>query len=126
MEELAAKWIELKAKEKALSSERKEIEEELIKIMRIEEDKEGTVKKDTDRYLIKAQCKLTRKVDGDKAQEIAMEEGLTEYLSTLFRWKPEINIKSWKACSPEITKKLSLAITAKPARPYFTIDIKGY
>jgi hypothetical protein len=60
-------------------------------------------------------------IDGDLAQEIAAENGLTEHLATLFRWSPELNLKAWAHASPEITGPLSAAITAKPGRPSFTI-----
>jgi hypothetical protein len=56
-------------------------------------------------------------------QELAAEHGLTDHLSTLFRWKPEINMAIWKASDERITRPLAGAITAKPGRPSFTIDI---
>ena len=35
-----------------------------------------------------------------------MSLALQEYLSTLFRWKPEINLKAWKDAEPTVTEKL--------------------
>ena len=58
-----------------------------------------------------------------RCPELAAEHGLTDHLSTLFRWKPEINMAIWKAADESITKPLAAAITAKPGRPSFTIDI---
>ena len=66
--------------------------------------------------------RIDRKVDADKVQELAAEHGLTDHLSTLFRWKPEINMAIWKAADESITKPLAAAITAKPGRPSFTIE----
>ena len=57
----------------------------------------------------------------EKLQELAAEAGLTDHLSSLFRWKPEINMEAWKNASYEITIPLSGAITAKPGRPSFSI-----
>jgi hypothetical protein len=65
--------------------------------------------------------RINRKVDADKLQAIAAEAGLTEHLSSLFRWKPEIAMSAWKAASPNITTPLLDAITATPGRPSFTI-----
>jgi hypothetical protein len=63
-------------------------------------------------------------VDSEKLQELAAEAGLTDHLSTLFRWKPEIEMKAWKATDPSITSALADAITVTPGRPSFTITIK--
>ena len=69
---------------------------------------------------MKIQTRLTRKVDSDLAQEIAHEYGLTEYLHTLFRWKPEIDIKAWKAVDDKVKSILAPAITVSANRPSFT------
>ena len=58
----------------------------------------------------------------DKVQELAAEHGLTDHLSTLFRWKPELNMAIWKSSNESITRALAPAITAKPGRPSFTIE----
>ena len=64
---------------------------------------------------------MNRKVDSDKLQELAAENGLTEHLSTLFRWKPDIDAKAWKAADESITRPLMGAITTTPSRASFVI-----
>jgi len=54
-------------------------------------------------------------------QEIAAEAGLTEHLSSLFRWKPEINMSAWKNADEKITTPLLGGITTTPGRASFTI-----
>jgi hypothetical protein len=75
------------------------------------------------RLCVKIAGRIDRKVDGDKVQELAAEHGLTDHLSRLFRWKPEINMAAWKASDPSITQALAPAITAKPGRPSFAIEL---
>lgn len=67
---------------------------------------------------------MTRKVDGDLLQDIAIEHGLTDHLYKLFRWKPDLNLKEWKAAAPEVTGALAAAITTTAGRPSFSIEVK--
>jgi hypothetical protein len=121
MDELSSKWLELKSLETRAKNERSAIEEYMLGRARIDYTVEGTKTIPSDIYENKITCKLTKKIDSDLLQEIAAENGLSEHLSDLFRWKPELNIKAWKAASEEITGPLSKAITSKPARPGFKI-----
>ena len=65
---------------------------------------------------------MNRKVDVDLLQEIAAEHGLEDHLGSLFRWKPELNVKAWQQADDSITLPLSGAITTKPGRPSFSIE----
>jgi hypothetical protein len=121
MDELSSKWLELKSLETRAKNERAAIEEHMLERARIDPTVEGTKTIPSDIYENKITCKLTKKIDSDLLQEVAAENGLSEHLSDLFRWKPELNIKAWKAASEEITGPLSKAITSKPARPGFKI-----
>ena len=87
-------------------------------------DIDSTLTFTPDKYVIKTVGRLNRKVDSEKLQELAAEAGLTDHLSTLFRWKPEIDMKAWKATDPSITSALADAITVTPGRPSFTITTK--
>lgn len=117
---LADEWRRAKEAEASAVEKRRAIEDELIAMYGIEDHMEGTQKHDN----FKVTCRLTRKVDSDLLQEIAAENGTSEHLSTLFRWTPAINMTLWKATSPEITKPLEAAITVKPGRPSFKLEIK--
>lgn len=114
-------WIKAKADEAEATKRRRGIEDLLVKQFAIPENLEGTKNLEADSFKIKIEGRINRKVNGDKLQELAAEHGLTEHLSSLFRWKPEINMTLWKAADASITTPLLDAITATPGRPSFTI-----
>ena len=122
MQELAAQWLEAKEAERKATERRRDFEDAMRELANFSEQTEGTENIKTPGYAIKIVGRIDRKVDADKVQELAAEHGLTDHLSTLFRWKPEINMAIWKATDESITKALSGAITAKPGRPSFTIE----
>lgn len=118
---LYQEWIEAKERETFAMAERRAIEDRLVKELAFVESTEGTSKFEREGYAIKIVGRIDRKVDAEKLQEIAAEHGLTEHLSTLFRWKPELNMALWKASDPAITEPLREAIIAKNGRPSFLI-----
>ena len=121
LNELSEMWLAAKEAEKEATEDRRRIEDHIKSLVGVAETLDGTETVDPDRYTIKIVGRIDRKVDGDKLQELAAEHGLTDHLSYLFRWKPEINMAVWKATDEAITKPLAAAITAKPGRPSFTI-----
>lgn len=114
-------WIKAKADEAEATKRRRGIEDLLVKAFEIPENLEGTKNLEAESFKIKIEGRINRKVNADKLQELAAEHGLTEHLSSLFRWKPEINMTLWKAADASITTPLLDAITATPGRPSFTI-----
>ena len=124
LNELSSLWLAAKEAEKEATEDRRRIEDRIKSLAGIAENLDGTETVDPDRYTIKIVGRIDRKVDSDKLQELAAEHGLSEHLSSLFRWKPEINMAAWKATDEAITKPLAAAITAKPGRPSFTITRK--
>jgi len=121
IELLCEQWLNAKAKETEAVENRRRIEDELKAAMALADDAEGTFTRKDGGFVIKATARLTRKVDSEQLQALAAEHGLTEHLSSLFRWKPELSMKEWKAAAPEITGPLSGAITTTAGRPSFTI-----
>ena len=117
-------WLNAKAIETAAIKTRRDLEDAMVKSLGIAENLDGTVNVDADTYKVKIEGRINRKINADKLQELATENGLTEHLASLFRWKPEINTAAWKAAKPEITAPLLDAITATPGRPSFTITYK--
>jgi hypothetical protein len=115
-------WVEAKAAEKAAQDKRRAIEDIMISGLGIAETLDGTMTIDEPGYKIKIVGRMNRKVDGDKLQEVAREAGLEDALALLFRWKPEINLATWKNTDPSITSILAKAITVEPGRPSFTIE----
>ena len=118
---LYQQWLDAKAAEKAAMDERRSIEDKLVKSLGIPQTLDGTQNIDADGYKIKIVGRLDRKVNSDKLQDLAAEHGLTDHLSSLFRWKPEINASAWKSADPRITEPLLEAITTTSGRPSFTI-----
>ena len=124
LNELAAMWLAAKEAEREAVEDRRRIEDRIKSLVGVAETLDGTETVDPDQFTIKIVGRIDRKVDGDKLQELAAEHGLTDHLSSLFRWKPEVNMAVWKATDEAITRPLSAAITAKPGRPSFTITRK--
>ena len=124
LNELSEMWLAAKEAEREAVEDRRRIEDRIKSLASVAETLDGTETVDPDQFTIKIVGRIDRKVDGDKVQELAAEHGLTEHLSSLFRWKPEINMAVWKATDEAITKPLAAAITAKPGRPSFTITRK--
>jgi hypothetical protein len=124
LQHLAEAWMQAKEDERAATERRREIEDQIRSLANIADDSEGVQNVDAGLWKVKVTCRLDRKVDSDKVQELAYENGLTDHLATLFRWKPEINMKAWDAAAPQITTALAGAITTKPGRPSFAIQPK--
>jgi len=121
---LSAAWLSHKSTEEHAVVDRRKVEDQIVKLLEIAENFEGTETAEPEGFVIKIAGRIDRKVDGEKVQELAAEFGLTEHLAKLFRWKPELNMAVWKATDATITGPLAGAITAKPGRPSFKIIIK--
>jgi len=113
---LYEQWMEAKAAETEMTTRRRAIEEEIAKSLAVPEDWEGSYTMKDGGFKINVKRAFTRKVDDKKLTALANEFGLQEYLSTLFRWKPEINLKAWKDAEPTVTDKLAQAVTTTPGK----------
>ena len=118
---LCQQWLTAKAAETVAVENRRKLEDEITAALELAADAEGTTTAKRDGYVIKATCRLNRKIDSDMLQGLAKENGLSEHLGSLFRWKPELSMKEWKAAAPEITGPLSGAITTTAGRPSYAI-----
>ena len=122
LETYARQWLEAKQAERISIERRRDAEDKLLSLIGISENLDGTETVETDSgYKLKIVGRMNRKVDGDRVQEIAAEEGLTEHLPSLFRWKPEVNMSAWKNADESITTPLLGGITTTPGRASFTI-----
>ena len=121
LQELSELWLEAKEKERMAIEARRIYEDQMIALMKVPDNLDGTQNQKSGSYAIKVVGRLNRKVDSDKLQELAIEAGLQDHLSSLFRWKPEINAAVWKSADASITTPLLGAITTTPGRPSFTI-----
>lgn len=120
--ELLETWTQCKQVENQAVETRRKIEDELSALVEINPANEGTVNFELGHYKVKIVSRLNRKIDADKLQDLAIEAGLTAHLSDLFRWKPEIEMKSWKAADPAITSVLIQAVTTTSGRPSYSIS----
>jgi hypothetical protein len=123
IQSLAASWMRAKKDESDAVEYRRQLEDRLKLLLGVQDYLEGTetFQNAATGYVIKVIGRIDRKIDAEKVQELAAENGLTDHLSSLFRWKPEINMAAWKAADESITRPLAAAITAKPGRPSFSI-----
>jgi len=115
-------WLMAKENERAAVEERRTLEDQLTKDLMISATQEGSYSYDIDGFRVKVTCRMNRNIDSETLQEVAAEEGLSEHLPDLFRWKPEINMKAWKAADARITGPLLQAVTTKPGRPSYSIE----
>lgn len=122
--ELSAAWVQAKEAEKIAQDERRSLEDKMVALINVAEDFEGTQNAEAGSYKIKLTGRLNYRIDANRLQDVAAEHGLSDYLSSLFRWRPEINAKSWKAAEAGITRPLLEAITTTPGRPSFAITHK--
>jgi hypothetical protein len=116
-------WLDAKSRETKAQAERREIEDQIVKALNFSTIFDGSKTYDEGPFKVRIQGRIDRKIDTDKLQEIAAENGLTAHLSSLFRWKPEINATAWKSADRVIIDPLLGAITSKDGRPSFQISI---
>ena len=118
---LYQEWLDAKARETAAIADRRNLEDQMVVAFHVPKNLDTTIKQELDGYVIKMEGRINKKIDADKLQMLAAEAGLSEHLTSLFRWKPEIIAKAWGAADEAITKPLLDAITSTPGRPTFTI-----
>ena len=111
MTPLPQQWIEAKEAEARAIAQRRAVEDQMIKA-NLREAKG---------YRIRIVERDNWKIDSDHLQILAEAHGLSDHLSTLFRWKPEVDMRQWRSADGKITKPLLPAITITPGRPSFTI-----
>jgi len=118
---LYQRWLDAKKMETLAIAERRDLEDQMAVHFGIPKDLDGTIKAEENGYVIRMEGRINKKIDAEKLQVLAAEAGLSEHLSSLFRWKPEINAKAWGSAADAVTQPLLGAITSTPGRPTFTI-----
>jgi hypothetical protein len=121
LQKLSVEWLEAKEAERDATERRRLIEDEMVRLIGVEQTDEHTRKVEADPFTIKIACRINRKVDGDMAQEIAAENDMQDHLGLLFRWKPELSMTAWNGVGDNVKQVFARAITATPGRPSFTI-----
>jgi len=122
IEELGKEWMMAKEREREAVEKRRDIEDELAKVMEVNSMKDGTLNYINRGMRIKITSRLNRKVDANMIQDIARENNIShDILNSVVRWKAELNLASWKNTDEAITDVLLDAITTVPSRPSFQI-----
>ena len=121
---LSAEWLVLKSQEKEIIESRRKVEDKLFSLIGLPQNLNSTKHIDHDFYDIKVTGRAVKKVDADLLQELAQENDLSDQLSYLFRWKPEVNTKNWNTADDRTKNFLADAITTTPSRPSFSITTK--
>ena len=116
LEALAVMWQKRKDVEAEAQRERREIEDRIVAILNNPQETSGVKKVAKS---LKVTYNLRETIDANKLQEVAEAAGLRDELGMVFRWKPEINKREWKAADKSIINVFSKAITRKPGRPTF-------
>ena len=121
IERLLSDWEGFKEAEAVAARKRRLIEDKLHELLGHKSLGSKTFNLPSD-YKITVTNGVTNKVDGDLLQQIAKENGLTQQLGKLFRWKPSIDKEAWLASEHHNVRGiLGEAITTKPSRPQFKI-----
>ena len=79
------------------------------------------VKQVADNYVIKATCRINRKIDPEKFLLLANNAGID--VSQFTKWKCELQMKEWKQLPEETRATLAPAITSEPGRPTFSVEL---
>jgi hypothetical protein len=124
IEYLVREWEVSKTDESEAIIRRRRFEDLIVAALEIPESLDGTESFDVGQYKLKIVGRLNRKIDAEKLAEIAKENGLSDHLQSLFRWKAEMNVTAWKSAAEAITRPLLGAVTTEPGRPSFSIQIK--
>ena len=121
LQRVSREWIKAKETERQAVETRRKLEDEMKELLKIDDQIDGTTRVIDGDLSVKITTRLNRKIDSGKLQDLANEHGLSDHLSTLFRWKPELDMKRWKQADESVTKPLLDAITTTPSRPSFAI-----
>jgi len=116
MKDLLEKFLDIKAKIKALEDEKLSVEIALYELHqeKLNEKAEGTFNFACDNYNLKIVKKETITVDQDLADVIGVG----------FRRKYDLDKTVYKSLSAEDKKRVDECLTTKPSKPSFSVEIK--
>ena len=123
LRELCLDWIDAKAAATEAATSLETVEDQLIQLLNVDLLRDGTTQVIDGDVRIKVTSRPSRTVDDTKLKALAEEHDLKEHLSTLFRWKPEVNLRAWRGADEKITDSLNDAITLTSTRPAFAITV---
>jgi len=121
---LLEQWRAAKQEEQAATRRRREIEDEIKVFIGFDEGREDSVALPLDGGRVTITARLDRKVDAQLARQLAAENHLEDWLDRIFRWKPELELRAWKKAPEHITQVFAPAITTKPGRATFSLELE--
>ena len=121
---LLVEWRVAKQLEQEAVHRRREIEDQIKTFIGFDESREGNVALPFDGGRVIVTARLDRKVDGTLVRQLARAHNLDEYLHELFRWKAELELRAWKKAPEHITQIFAPAITTKPGRATFSLELE--
>lgn len=126
-DELAAQWHMAKRHEDAARKERIAIEEKLLIFFAEPDTGEGTGTIKTDAFKIKASFGIRRSVLQEKVNDLFGDnQEENSILSLVFPTQFKLDLKQLravKAVNPNLYNKCAIAISAKPSKTSFKIDV---
>lgn len=107
----------IKKEEARLANERGQIETWIIKVCACEDNGKTTFVDENGNEIVSITNSISYKVDPEKLDAIAKENGLEIQVPFLFRFKAEVNTANWNAANDEIKAAFAPAVTAKADKP---------
>jgi len=124
LERLLIEWRVAKQLEQEATLRRRNIEDEIKAAIGFDEKREGSEALPFDGGRVVITARLDRKVDGTLARQLATENHLEDWLERIFRWKPELEVRAWKKAPEYVTQVFAPAITTKPGRATFSLELE--
>jgi len=121
---LLVEWRVAKQLEQKATHRRREIEDQIKAFIGFDENREGNVALPFDGGRVVVTARLDRKVDAQLARQLAAENHLEDWLDRIFRWKPELEVRAWRKAPEHITQIFVPAITTKPGRATFSLELE--
>jgi hypothetical protein len=120
LNELIKARLNAKRAEDAAAAARREIDEQIVNLMRPADKLEGTVSEKTGEYKIAVGFKLSRTVSTEDLQKAW--DKLTAEQQGAFKWKADVSVAALRKLDDKAQLGVSKFITSKPASPTITIE----
>ena len=125
IDDLFSRLVAAKERERKAVEERRDIEDAITRELNLDTNVEFSKTITRGFYKMKVETRINRKVDEKRLMEVAKANKIgNDILQQLFRWKPEQNMREWKAAPTVITNVLAQAVTTSAGRPSISIKVE--
>lgn len=121
LDQLIARRVELKRAADKAAEPVKEIDKQIIEMLRDPAKTEGSVTKKAGDYKVTATFKLNRNVDTDSLR--ANWESLPANVQEIFKWKADVAVAALRDLDDKGTKIAAKYFESKPASPGLKIEV---